>query len=145
VGVVLLCPSESSAQHPAGRIAKILPASSPGISRWLEARSAGMYRRYWFDDPTALLAVSSALWSSSSAGERASPKGRSPELLPFWLSSRVLSLLTLVSHRSSRLLSWTFNSLQHKSGSRVHCTDRVPHLSSFRLQGLATLLTVYSP
>lgn len=37
-----------------------------------------------------------------------------------------------------------FCSLRHKSGSKVHWSGRIPHPPSFRLQGLDTLLTVYS-
>jgi hypothetical protein len=43
-----------------------------------------------------------------------------------------------------RLLSWTFCSLRHESGSKVHWSGRIPPLPSFRLQGLTTLLTIYS-
>ena len=76
---------------------------------------------------------------------RESPRGASPELLPLRRSSRVPSLSFLAEHRSARLLSWTSCSLRHESGSRVHLTDGFPRPPSFRLQGLATLLTAYSP
>jgi hypothetical protein len=92
-----------------------------------------------------LLAVSSALWSSSTGGGQVSPRVHSPELLPFQSSSRVSPLLILADRHSGQLLSWTFGSLRRQSGPRIHISDRVPILSSFRLQGLATLLTAYSP
>jgi hypothetical protein len=37
-----------------------------------------------------------------------------------------------------------FLSLQHISAPEIHISDRLPHLSSFRLQGLTTLMTASS-
>jgi hypothetical protein len=51
-------------------------------------------------DPTVLLAISSALWSSAFGGGLAFPKVGSPEFLPVGLSSRVLRLVILASRRS---------------------------------------------
>jgi hypothetical protein len=42
-------------------------------------------------------------------------------------------------------LSWAFASLQRILAPRVHCTQGLPRPATFRLQGLATLLTVCSP
>lgn len=41
-------------------------------------------------------------------------------------------------------LSWTLFSLQHMSDLKVYWSGRIPLLPSFRLQGLLTLLTIYS-
>jgi len=110
---VLLRPSEFSVQQVACRVFRTRRASSLGVSFRREVRTTGPYRRYWLGDPAVLLAIPSALRSSESGSRRESPKGTSPELLPFQPSSRVLSLLALARRRSPWLLSWTSCSLRH--------------------------------
>lgn len=101
------------------------------------------YRRYWFGDPTLPLAISSAVWFSFRGLRR-------PQL-----SERRIHSSSLASRESypavpsrpasaNRLLSWAscpFSTCRNRgSTSRGFCLP-----ATFRLQGLATLLTASAP
>jgi hypothetical protein len=100
--------------------------------------------------PTAPLAISPALWFSASEHGPSQFSSSTDRLSSTSAFLQSLSRLHLAAspcsrHGTDRHLSWALRSLQHIPASRVHLPRAVPVPATFRLQGLVTLLTGYSP
>jgi len=124
----------------------VAAASSPLLE--LAARSEfspGIFRKDWFRSPISPLAFSSALWFHSAKRRRGPFRKPRPSSLRVSPSSRVLPAAPsqFVGPWASWLLSWAFVPYSTcRAGKSTCCGFAWP--ATFRLQGLLTLLTVYS-
>jgi hypothetical protein len=103
-----------------------------------------MYCPYWLDNPTVPLAFSSALWFSYP--QASSGVIHQPDTNPLFELTSLLEYYPTKSSFSAgadQLLSWAFVPYSTYKESKVHLT-RVNPPATFRLQGLVTLLAIYS-
>jgi hypothetical protein len=103
-----------------------------------------MYCPYWLDTPTLPLAFSSALWFSYP--QASSGVIHQPDTNPLFELTSLLEYYPTKSSFSAeadQLLSWAFVPYSTYKESKVHLT-RVNPPATFRLQGLVTLLAIYS-
>jgi len=101
------------------------------------------YRPYWLGGPTLPLAVSPAVWSSCKRLRWHLIQIPVEILSRVSPPSRVTSNQTWPTGRSQSAPLMGFCSLQHMKEPKVHFPRARPP-ATFRLQGLATLLTVYA-
>ena len=91
-----------------------------------------------------LLAVSSALWSSASDSALSIPEGSQCHSCVFCLPPEYYPVDPSRPTAVGQLLSWTFIPFSTYQIRRAFFDSRIPHLRLLRLQGLVTLLTLYS-
>jgi hypothetical protein len=105
------------------------------------------YRGHWFRVPTSPLDLPSALWSSASAPAGAVCTIPVTPLFGFRVPPESRPVDPSQSPRRAAALSaplMSFRSLQHLPASRIH-TRGFAEPASFRLQGLAALMTASAP
>ena len=104
------------------------------------------YRPYGLGVPTLPLALASALWFSLSEVNRLpfSYNQRHP-LFEFGVPPEYVSVSPSRLASARQLLSWAFVPFSTCRASGSTLMRVLPRLASVRLQGLVTLLTVFSP
>jgi len=118
-------------------------SSSCGIHAALRVLCPPPYRRYWFSDPVMPLVVTPAVrFSGGELGWSQSRHQRNP-LFAFQLPLEFCPANPRPQAAARRLLSWTLVPFS-TSGFGGPLTAGVPRPATFHLQGLSTLLVVYS-